>query len=367
VKIAHVVTYISADGAFGGPVAVAASQAEQLAREGHEVEIIAGWDGVAAFEVPGVKITLHKVRRVAPGFSGLVAPRLQRQLRTERYDCVHVHLARDLITTPAALNLTRSGRAFVLQPHGMVMPDRRPQSRIFDWYATRKILQRANAIFTLTAVESVGVIAVSGSEKVRPIQIANGIRSSDNSTSPIRDVDYPEVIFLARLHPRKQVMAFAKMAALLISRGSNATFHVVGPDEGDLPELKRYISVRGLSGKIQYEGAIPAGAGAARIARGSVFVLPSTGEVFPMTVLEAMSVGTPVVISEDCGISPELRRRHAALVVDPSPEALADAVELLLTDTASRDVVLRNAEIAVADWLNVEAISAILVRGYQAA
>ena len=362
-KIAHVVTYISADGAFGGPVAVAASQAEQLAREGHEVEIIAGWDGVAAFEVPGVKITLHKVRRVAPGFSGLVAPRLQRQLRTERYDCVHVHLARDLITMPAARLLAQTGRRFVVQPHGMVMPDSRLRARVFDRYAIRRILLEAASVFALTKRETDGLICVSGGDFLAPVIIANGIRAIDSAEFG-QAVDPPQVLFLARLHPRKRVMAFAEMAASLISQGITATFHVVGPDEGELAQLQDFIEREDLAKVLRYEGTVGAGAGAQRISQATIFVLPSIGEVFPMTVLEAMSVGCAVVLSEDCGMAPELNRRGAAVIVDGSISALAAAVRTLLDNPAHRDRIVRASRDALTDWLSIEVVASVLTRHY---
>ena len=103
-RIAHIVTYVSEDGAYGGPIAVARAQTAELARRGHDVKLLAGWDGRARLSIPGVDVRLFPVRRVAPGFSGLVAPGLQRHLRMAlaNYDALHVHLARDLVTLPAA-------------------------------------------------------------------------------------------------------------------------------------------------------------------------------------------------------------------------------------------------------------------------
>src|SRR6478735_802081 len=103
-RIAHVVTYVSADGAFGGPVAVAIAQAEELARRGNDVHFLAGWDGVATLQIPGVDVRLFATKHRAPGLSGLSAPGLRRFLGRHRdsFDVVHVHLGRDLVTLPAA-------------------------------------------------------------------------------------------------------------------------------------------------------------------------------------------------------------------------------------------------------------------------
>ncbi|MGH1525413.1 glycosyltransferase [Leifsonia sp. L25] len=163
-RIAHVVTYISADGAFGGPVAVAMAQAEELARRGHTVELLAGWDGVATVDVPGVTVRLFPVRRLpVGGFSGLFSASLVREfLSANPYDIVHVHLARDLITLPVALLVQRRRLPFVVQPHGMVRPDRRLKARIFDALATRAVLRAARVSLALTDAEVADLIAMTG-------------------------------------------------------------------------------------------------------------------------------------------------------------------------------------------------------------
>jgi hypothetical protein len=98
VRIAHVLTYVSADGAYGGPLAVLVAQCRELAARGHTVEVFAGWDGVATLEIPGVTVHLFPVVRAVPmGFSGLVSPALFRAVTTRlrEFDVLHVHLSRD--------------------------------------------------------------------------------------------------------------------------------------------------------------------------------------------------------------------------------------------------------------------------------
>ncbi len=60
-----------------------------------------------------------------------------------------------------------------------------------------------------------------------------------------------------------------------------------------------------------------------------VFVLPSYVETFPLVVLEALAAGIPVVATEACGISDELRINEAALIVDSTDE-MTQAIESCL-------------------------------------
>jgi glycosyltransferase involved in cell wall biosynthesis len=256
-------------------------------------------------------------------------------------------------------------KRYVVQPHGMVMPDRRLRAKVLDRLWVRKILADSSTVFALTEQEAAGLAIVGDSERLTIVTIANGIRAREKARHDTAALKVPQVLFLARLHPRKRVLAFAEMAMQLITSGVNATFHVVGPDEGDLARLMDFASRHDLAGKLSYEGAIPAGAGADRIAEAAVYVLPSTGEVFPMTVLEAISVGTPVVLTYDCGMAPELARRGAAMVVGGAPDELAAAVSALLFDPGVRDGVLDAADNSLHDWLSIGAVARRLLERYE--
>ncbi len=62
-----------------------------------------------------------------------------------------------------------------------------------------------------------------------------------------------------------------------------------------------------------------------------VFVLPSQNENFGNTAAEAMAAGTPVVVTEQCGIAP-LLKDVAGLVVPHDATSLATALQSVLVD-----------------------------------
>ncbi|TFD17284.1 glycosyltransferase [Cryobacterium sp. TMT1-21] len=355
-RIAHVITYVSSDGAFGGPVAVAVAQVTELARRGHEVDLLAGWDGAAKLEIEGVNVLLFRARKTLPGgFSRLTAPAMLQHMWANggRYDATHVHLARDLVTLPVACLATRRAYRLVTQTHGMVMPDGRLKTRAFDALAMRATLRKADALLALTDEEKAGLTTITA-DGSRIHRITNGIDFSESSGRPRTTV--PQIVFLARLHPRKRVLAFAEAARDLVARGTNATFHVVGPDEGDLDALLGFIESEGLKDSLKYEGAIPSGRASERLAKAAVYVLPSFGEIVPMTVLEAMTVGTPVVMTHDCGVADELRFRNAAAVTNGSPEELMSAIAAILDSSALAESMRQNAYIALREVFSIKAV-----------
>jgi glycosyltransferase involved in cell wall biosynthesis len=134
------------------------------------------------------------------------------------------------------------------------------------------------------------------------------------------------------MHQRKRPVAFVEMAKKLLDAGVDARFTLVGHDEGEGPALRSALA--GYPG-ISWEGALTPDAIPARMAAAEVYVLPSIREPHPMSVLEAMSVGLPVVITNDCGLAPIVERSRSGIVTDPAVPALVTAVDAILADRPS--------------------------------
>jgi glycosyltransferase involved in cell wall biosynthesis len=366
-KILHLVTLASSDGAFGGPLRVALNQAAELARRGHDVQIAAGWQGTEPppTAIDGIPAKLFAAfRLIRPmGFSGMVSPGLTWWLARSiaDYDMVHVHAGRDLISTTSLAIARARRRQYVTQTHGMIQPDHRLRARIMDAIAMRRLLTGAEQRFVLTREEEEGLHEVLGTS-VSCERLLNGVPEL-SSRSPLRE-GRREVLFCARLHPRKRPVAFVQVAAELARRGVNASFALIGPDEGELGAVRDTIAKEGVAELVQYEGALDYSVVIDRMTQADVYVLPSVNEPFPMSLLEALSVGLPSVCTDSCDISAELREHRAAVVTDGSVEAMADAVEAILSDDFLRAELASNAVRAVRRVFSMDVVGTQLERCY---
>jgi len=334
VRIAQVVTYISPDGAFGGPVTVAAGQCGALAERGHDVTLFAA----APVAEPESKIIDGYTQWLLPaatlipktGFAGLKAKGLGKRLKLEgKFDVAHIHMARDLVTLPAAQYFQRAGTATVLQTHGMIDRSNRVLARALDLVATRRILSRAHAVLSLTAIEDEELSCIAPNAKVQ--RIGNGIKLAD---LPPYEGRSNEVIFMARLHPRKRALAFVEMAKLLLQKLPEFDFILYGPDEGEGKHVEATIAAAGAERRIRWLGAADPAEVPRLLRNARVFVLPSFGEVFPMTMLESFVAGTPTICTDSLGIAEDVSRYGAAIITDGDPQSLADAVESVLDGRA---------------------------------
>ncbi|RLG56008.1 MAG: hypothetical protein DRN99_01030 [Thermoproteota archaeon] len=75
-----------------------------------------------------------------------------------------------------------------------------------------------------------------------------------------------------------------------------------------------------------------------------VLVVPSTREAWGLTVLEAMAVGTPVIVSRFAGVSDVLVNWRHAIVVNPhSCLELANAIKAILEDPSLAEYIVKRA------------------------
>jgi len=366
--IRQVVTLVSDDGAYGGPVSVATGQLAELAERGHDTALIALWRGAGPVPpaVDGVPLKAVRARTLIPGqgFLGLLNLRLLPVLwrETGRADVLHLHVGRDLVSLAGLAVAGLRGTPCLVQTHGMVPPRGGVVARAFD-AVFRPLLRRARACLVLTEQEERELAVVLGRGHPPLLRFPNGVRTQ----SPGGPTDPELVLYLARLHPRKRPEAFVAAAALVTERLPGPRFVLHGSDEGSLGAVEHAIARGGLAARVSYAGPLSHQDALDRLARAAVYVLPSVDEPFPMSLLEALAAGTPVVATSSCGIAAQLERSGAALITDGSPEALAGAVERLLTDEDLRARTVAAGYAAVAGAYSLGAVADRLTGHYQEA
>jgi glycosyltransferase involved in cell wall biosynthesis len=109
-----------------------------------------------------------------------------------------------------------------------------------------------------------------------------------------------------------------------------------GPDEGGVKsELEQMASQLGIRARVQFAGPIFGEMKWAAYRDADVFVLPSRNENFGNSAAEAVAAGTPVIVTEQCGIA-ALLGDEAGLVVRHDQSALSNALERILIEPGLR-------------------------------
>ncbi|HEY8487907.1 MAG TPA: glycosyltransferase, partial [Thermaerobacter sp.] len=174
-----------------------------------------------------------------------------------------------------------------------------------------------------------------------PRQAKPGPGGGSPSSSTLR------IVMVARFEPPKDHATLLRAVALLDGHG-----HLVdgrGPlghpnhdwvvelagDGPALPEAVALARRMGIDHRVRFRGACPHGAGAFQDA--AVAVLCTRREGLPLTVLEAMAAGVPVVATAVGGVPEAVRHGVTGFLVPPGdPAAVARYLATLLADPALR-------------------------------
>lgn len=207
-------------------------------------------------------------------------------------------------------------------------------------------LARANARWFSRAYEqwyldqASEVLAVSGPVRdelianyrvgARPIRVVeNGVDTdffAFHGPAGRRD----EVLFVGRLAVRKGV---ARLLAAFRALGPGTNLRLVIAGEGPLDgRLRARAAALGIADRVDFLGFLDRPTLRARLQAAAVFVCPSDYEGFPLTLLEAMACGVPVVSTRSGPLAGSARL--PVLTVDPDADALADGIVQVLSQPA---------------------------------
>jgi glycosyltransferase involved in cell wall biosynthesis len=320
---------------LGGAQTYVASLLPALAEE-FDVTVAAHGDGWLAGEASaaGVRfVTLQHVRRPLRPLEDLRGLfELLRLIRRLRPDVVHANSSKAGVLGRLAAALARVPvRVFTV--HGWAF--KAHHGRVAQAYLWADRAMRPLTSWTICVAESelaAGVRARTCRPE-RTVVIRNGVRLDRPQRRHAGGLDGPATILaVGRLREPKDFATLVRAGARLEPGRARVLIVGDGPDraaiEGEIAQLGAEDAVA-LLGERSDVADLLAGA--------DVFVLPSRSEGLPMSVLEAMAAGLPVVASAVGGVPELVRDGETGRLVPPGDAgALAAALAELAADPLER-------------------------------
>jgi glycosyltransferase involved in cell wall biosynthesis len=145
----------------------------------------------------------------------------------------------------------------------------------------------------------------------------------------------PFVLIVAELDPLKAHDVLLEAFARLSPQLSHWRLAIVGDGKLEKP-LRARADVLGIGNRVDWYGLVPNPFVFYRAA--SIFALPSRSEGMPNALMEAMSCGLPVIVSDAApGLLDLVKNGQTGLVVPvEDPAALAKAIDLLASNRSLR-------------------------------
>jgi glycosyltransferase involved in cell wall biosynthesis len=282
-------------------------------------------------ELRSLGVEVARVRELgnslSPGRLLLSVWQLRRLIHTWSPDVLHLHSAVAGVVGRLAGWLSRCPVIYTVHGFGF-KPQVAPLRRTLALLAER-----------LLAPLTARMICVSDSEltlaqrlpipRQRLLVISNGIADTAQRADPGRDP--ASLMMVARMEAPKRHDLLLQALRVLQSRGRKAPRAVLageGPLWSSVQSAAQGLEAVELPGDVK---DVPV-----RLANCQIFVLLSDHEAQPISIIEAMRAGLPIVASDLPEIRHLVSHGKDGLLTINSPEAVADALEALLDHPQKR-------------------------------
>lgn len=352
-KIIHVVYSLEMGGAE-----ILVAQLCRLQREhGHDASVIAYSNLGSVGE-----------RLLAEGFSILVLGessfpltflRFVSAFRRLRPDAVHCHNPAPTLQAAIPARLTGT-RSILSTRHSLVAPPYNlKEEKTFNFAA-----RFCNWVVGICDATCENLRGTPGAHRGKIVRIYNGV----DPVPPVSVESCPDkrgftLLFVGRLAAIKDLSTLIRAAAIAIECVPDLHLWVVG-DGAERSRLESLVAELGIGENVTFWGERLDVAGFFRAA--DLYCMSSVSEGLPMSLLQAMSVGIPAVVTDVGGMAEVVKNSDAGLTTPVgNPGAMADAIVELASDPDRRRSLAENARNAYQRDFTLERMDASYMELYR--
>lgn len=259
-------------------------------------------------------------------------------LMTQRIDLVHMHFSiqasiwRKSFCVPLAKLFKKP---VLLHAHAGGFPEYLDSLSAWQRRWFLRTLRRADGLVVLSEGWRRYYIETTGLPEDRVFALPNPLwlppAVPDRSGRPV-----VTIVFLGRMDDNKGPARILSAVALL-SDTLRRKVRILMAGDGEVQEVRRVAESLGLQEQTVVDEWVSPERRDQTLAEGDVFVLPSKAEGMPMSLLEALAWGLPVVTTPVGGIPEVVKDGECGFLVSPTDErAISEAIGRLVEDESLR-------------------------------
>jgi glycosyltransferase involved in cell wall biosynthesis len=257
---------------------------------------------------------------------------------------VHIHGLWQMSTSAAVQAARAARKPYIISAHGMLeswaLANKAVKKKIYSALFERANLESADCLHALTEAEAYDFRRFGLKNPIAVIP--NGVEAAAHP-SPSAFLDkFPElhnrrlILFLGRIHFKKGLDILAQAWGRVSRDWPDAHLVLAGPNfEGTQAQLEEQLGKLAIRDRVTFTGMLASDLKWSALAAAECFVLPSYSEGLSVAVLEAMGLGVPVVITEQCNL-PCVAASGSGWVIQPTIDPLISALTDVLSSSKNR-------------------------------
>lgn len=352
-KIVHIVYSLE----MGGAEILVAQLCRLQRSHGHDVSVIAYSNLGALGETlvaEGITVAVLGEAPFAKTFLRFAA-----ELRRLRPDVVHCH--NPAPTLQAAIPAKLAGaKCIVSTRHSLVAP---PYNR-GEEIAYNFVARFCDWIVGICDATCENLRHTPWAARDRIVRVYNGV----NGVDAVELAEPPTtrgftLLFVGRLAPVKNLSTLIRATALALPRVPGLKLWVVGHGH-ERESLEALVHELGIAESVTFWGERLDVAGF--FAAADVYCMSSVSEGLPMSLLQAMSVGLPSIVTDVGGMAEVVKNARAGLATPVGDSAaMADAIVQMASDQARREIFAENARVAYEENFTLDRMDQAYMNLYQ--
>jgi glycosyltransferase involved in cell wall biosynthesis len=260
-------------------------------------------------------------------------------------DVIHLMGHWSMLNVLVTLLARQTGTPYVVCPAGELPLFGRSRwiKQVFNMLIGYRIVRKAAGHIAVTPDE-IPAYARYGVSASQVTVIPNGINEADFMVEGVNQFadrfglgTSPFILFMGRLNLIKGPDLLLEAFCTIAHKHSELHLVFAGPDGGLLGLLQMTARERGLADHVHFIGYIAGREKAEAYRAADLLVIPSRQEAMSIVVLEAGVVGTPVLLTDQCGFD-EVATVGGGQVVAATAIDLAAGLDGLLADRSALKV-----------------------------
>jgi glycosyltransferase involved in cell wall biosynthesis len=268
---------------------------------------------------------------------------------------VHIHSWWNILVLAATFICNRKKVKVILSPHGMlsdyIINNSKPKLKSLIHTLIGKSLLKSTLLHTTSKAE------LTECEKLIPgwkgFVIPNIIWLPQLEIEK-KQTEVFTILFLSRIHPKKGIEILMEAISML---KINVHLAIAGTGEKDYIEgLKKKAKKLEIKDKIEWLGWIDREQKFDILMQADLFALTSYNENFANVVVESLHVGTPVLLSQEVGLSGFVAEHNLGWICTLNPENIAQNIEAAVRDTTKCERIKNCAPVTIQKYFSAETL-----------